>query len=78
MGTLDYYTTAEAAEVLGVTPARVRQLVLAGALAILPRRGRDLHLCRRSVEAARGRPGPGRPPQEPAPKKKRRRGRQAP
>jgi excisionase family DNA binding protein len=55
-----YLTTAEAAELLGVTAARIRQLYLAG-LVKGEKRGRDLLLDRRSVERARTRPRPGRP-----------------
>ena len=55
-----YLTTQDAASRLGVTTARVRQLISSGRLAA-HRWGRDWQIDARSVEAARHRPGRGRP-----------------
>ncbi len=54
------FTTKEAAERLGVSAARVRQMVLDGSLPA-EKFGRDLVITRRALEAARQRktsPGP--------------------
>ena len=54
------FTTNEAAAVLGVTPARVRQMVLTGLLSA-EKFGRDLAIPPESIEAAKQRkttPGP--------------------
>ena len=63
-------TTAEAARILGVTPGRVRQLVMAGRLHPALRLARALLLRRDEVEALaasrlpRGRPRAPRPARE--------------
>lgn len=70
----DLLTTAEAAAELGVTAARVRQLVLSGEIKG-ERIGRDVLIPRESVEAAKQRktkPGPV-PQAETKPAKKGRR-----
>ena len=54
------FTTSEAAEELGVSAARIRQMVLAGELPA-EKFGRDLVITRTAIEAARQRktkPGP--------------------
>lgn len=54
------YTTTEAADILGLTPARVRQLILAEVI-LAEKRGRDLLIPRSQVEKAKKRktrPGP--------------------
>lgn len=60
------FTTSEAAEVLGVSAARIRQMVLAGDLPA-EKFGRDLVITREAIEGARQRktkPGPA-PKQKP-------------
>lgn len=52
----DYMTTSEAAEMLGVSDSRVRQLRIDGVLTGV-KRGRDWLLDRQSVEAAKKRSG---------------------
>lgn len=59
-GIADWLTTKEAAQLLGVTPGRILQLIKAGHLHPL-KRGRDHFVLRAEVEAARSRPGRGRP-----------------
>lgn len=54
------FTTKEAAERLGITPARVRQLVLAGQLPA-EKFGRDLVIHESDLESVKDRPI-GRPP----------------
>lgn len=54
-------TTAQAADALGVTAARVRQLIRAGKLPA-HRQGRDWAIDPRALARVRVRPGPGRPP----------------
>ena len=57
-----FFTTGEAAEELGVSSARVRQMILAGAISA-QKRGRDLLIPSAEVERAKQRPtSPGRPP----------------
>lgn len=54
------YTTTEAAEILGLTPARIRQLILAQVI-LAEKRGRDLLIPKSQVEKAKSRktnPGP--------------------
>ena len=54
------YTTTEAAEILGVSAARIRQMVLAGEIEG-EKRGRDLLIAKSQVEKAKARktkPGP--------------------
>jgi excisionase family DNA binding protein len=54
------FTTTEAAEMLGVTTARIRQMVLAGDIAG-EKRGRDLLIPKSQIEKAKARktkPGP--------------------
>ncbi|MCL2654376.1 MAG: type II toxin-antitoxin system HicB family antitoxin [Coriobacteriia bacterium] len=59
-----WITTGEAAEILGVTPARVRNLVLSGALQA-EKNGRDLWVSRADVRARmKSSPQPGRPRKE--------------
>ena len=54
-------TTNEAAEMLGITAARVRQIVLAGKM-LAEKRGRDLFIPQSEVEKAKARQKtPGRP-----------------
>lgn len=53
-------TTAQAAEALGVTSSRVRQLIRAGKLTA-HRQGRDWAIDPRSLARVRQRPGRGRP-----------------
>jgi excisionase family DNA binding protein len=66
-----YLTTSQAAEILGVTPSRVRQLVAEEVLRdFAPVGGRDLLLDSREIERAKGRPGPGRPKKLSATRKK--------
>jgi len=59
-----WLTTGEAAEILGVTPARVRSLVLSGTLRSI-KSGRDLNVSRADVAARKkSSPQPGRPRKE--------------
>lgn len=58
-------TTTEAAQRLGVTDRRVRQLIEEGALKG-EKIGRDYLVDEESVEAAKKRPKPGRPSKEKA------------
>jgi excisionase family DNA binding protein len=54
------YTTTEAAEMLAVTPARVRQMVLDGTIQA-EKKGRDLLITKSQIEKAKARkttPGP--------------------
>jgi excisionase family DNA binding protein len=54
------FTTTEAAEILGVRPARVRQMILAGFIEA-EKRGRDLLIPKSQIEKAKARkkkPGP--------------------
>jgi excisionase family DNA binding protein len=54
------FTTTEAAEMLGVTTARIRQMVLAGEIEG-EKRGRDLLIPKSQIEKAKARktkPGP--------------------
>lgn len=46
------FTTTEAAKILGVRPARVRQLILAGVIEA-EKRGRDLLIAKSEVEKAK-------------------------
>ena len=59
-----FYTTAQAAEYLGVTPSRVRQLILENRLPAI-KVGRDQLIKRNDLEkfATIPRPRTGRPPQ---------------
>jgi len=57
---MDLLTTKQAAEELGVSAARVRQLILAGELPA-EKVGRDLFVRKKDVVKLKGRPGPGRP-----------------
>jgi len=57
---MDYVTTKQAAEELGVDPSRVRQLILEGVLTA-QKMGRDWVIKRADLKKAKGRPGPGRP-----------------
>ncbi len=55
------FTTTEAAEALDVTPARVRQMILAGEM-LAEKKGRDLLIPESQIEKAKGRKTtPGRP-----------------
>jgi excisionase family DNA binding protein len=59
-GMKETFTTSEAAEELGVSPARVRQMVRDGILTA-EKFGRDLSITRKAIEAAKQRktmPGP--------------------
>ena len=61
------YTTKEAATELGITPGRVRQMVLNGSLPA-QKFGRDLMIKADDLEKARTRQTePGRPPNPPKP-----------
>jgi len=54
------FTTKEAAAELGVTPSRIRQMIIDGSLPAT-KRGRDQFIARADLEAARARqtrPGP--------------------
>jgi excisionase family DNA binding protein len=67
-----FYTTNEAAEALGVTAGRVRQMVIDGSIAA-EKVGRDLLIPASEVERARSRktkPGPTAAEATPAPSKK--------
>jgi excisionase family DNA binding protein len=58
----DLLTTAEAAQVLGVTAGRIRQLIVSGALPAI-KRGRDRFIRRADLDPLRGRktaPGPAK------------------
>lgn len=56
-----FYTTVEAAEELDISSARVRQLILAGAISA-EKRGRDLLIPSAEIERAKQRStSPGRP-----------------
>jgi excisionase family DNA binding protein len=71
---VEHYTTIEAAEVLEVTDARVRQMILNGEIEA-EKRGRDLFIPHSEVERAKGRktkPGPA--PQRKPPRRPRRKG----
>ena len=57
---MDYLTTAQAGEQLGVNASRIRQLVLAGRLKFV-KVGRDLMILRSAVAGFK-RGTPGRPP----------------
>lgn len=57
----EYLTTAQAAQALGVTMSRVRQLVAAGLLEAHKPTGQGHLITAASVKAARDRPGKGRP-----------------
>ena len=60
------FTTSEAAEMLDVTPARVRQMILAGEM-LAEKKGRDLLIPQSQVEKAKGRKTtPGRKPSKKA------------
>jgi excisionase family DNA binding protein len=68
------YTTAEAATALGVTPGRVRQMIIDGEL-VAEKLGRDLIINLEDIVAAKNRktaPGPARQekPKEAARKKR--------
>jgi excisionase family DNA binding protein len=66
-----YLTTSQAAEILGVTSSRIRQLVGKGVLRdCAPAGGRDVLLDPRDVERAKGRPKRGRPKNLSATRKK--------
>lgn len=55
------FTTNEAADELGVTPGRVRQMIVSGAMSAV-KRGRDLMIPQSEIEKAKGRQTlPGRP-----------------
>ena len=57
---MDTYTTVEAAKMLGITSARVRQMVLAGDIKA-EKKGRDLLIPKSEIEKAKRRktkPGP--------------------
>jgi excisionase family DNA binding protein len=55
------FTTNEVAEMLDVTPARVRQMILAGEM-LAEKKGRDLLIAESQIEKAKGRKTtPGRP-----------------
>jgi excisionase family DNA binding protein len=57
-----FYTTGEAAEELGISSARVRQMILTGAITA-EKRGRDLLIPSGEIERAQQRStSPGRPP----------------
>lgn len=56
---MDELTTAQAAKELGISPARVRQLVLSGRLKAT-KIGRDLFIARSALRVVRERK-PGRP-----------------
>jgi excisionase family DNA binding protein len=61
------YTTNEAAELLDVTPARVRQMVARDEIASV-KMGRDRFITAEAIEEAKGRktkPGPTRQPPKP-------------
>lgn len=55
-------TTRQAADILGLSPVTVRRMIENGTL-ISMKIGRDHMLHPADVEAAKSRPGPGRPPQ---------------
>ncbi|MDQ3255467.1 MAG: excisionase family DNA-binding protein [Acidobacteriota bacterium] len=64
------FTTTEAAETLGVSAARVRQMVLDGSLPA-EKFGRDLAITRAAIETAKQRKtSPGPPKSSPAPEKR--------
>lgn len=57
-----FYTTTEAAGVLGISSARVRQMILDGTM-VADKVGRDLLISSDVIEQAKGRnTRPGRPP----------------
>ncbi|MEI7814497.1 MAG: helix-turn-helix domain-containing protein [Coriobacteriia bacterium] len=57
---MDYLTTEQAASELGVTTARIRQLILGGELQA-EKAGRDWLILRDALEPLRDRRKPGRP-----------------
>lgn len=57
----DFLTTKDAARALGVTPARVRQLIAAGRLPA-EKHGRDWLIDPDALDQVSDRRGPGRPP----------------
>lgn len=58
----EYLTTREAAELLGVSGSRIRQLVMEGKLKAKSWKG--LALRKEDVLALKNRPGPGKPKKE--------------
>ncbi len=74
---MEYLTTRQAAEVLGITQKGVGKLIERGKLTA-EKVGRDLLIRRADVERAKSRPGRGRPKLPPAGEVAKKRGRKKP